>query len=43
MMRNGPALLNSIERFILAHAIAPAVLQRLRGGSGPALPFRMTG
>jgi hypothetical protein len=42
VMRNGPKLLNAVERFILAHAIAPAVLQRLQGGSGQALPFRMT-
>lgn len=41
-MRNGRPLLTSVEQFILVNAIAPAVMQRIAGGSVQAPQFRKT-
>jgi hypothetical protein len=37
VMRNGRLLLDSIDRFIIANAVAPAIVQQMRGGTA----FRM--
>jgi len=39
-MRNGRPLLTSVEQFILANAIAPAVMQKLTGATGRTPQFR---
>jgi hypothetical protein len=41
-MRNGRPLLSSIDQFILANAIAPGILQRLRMGVGGGPAARLT-
>ena len=41
-MRNGRPLLDSVEQFILANAIAQPILQRLQAQSGASAQFRMT-
>ena len=40
MMRNGQALLGSVEQFIFKHAIAPAIIARMQATSGLGLQRR---
>ena len=41
-MRNGRPLLDSVERFIFANAIAPVIVERLQERAAAASPSRMT-
>jgi hypothetical protein len=41
-MRNGQPLLGSVEQFIFKHAIAPAIIQEMRGARGEAVSRRLS-